>query len=421
MKKSALLFLVFFTIQVSAQQKSVLFLGNSYTATSNLPATLYSLAAAGGDTIIHDRNTPGGYTLEGHSTNATSLSKIASSDWDFVVLQEQSQKPSFPPSQVAAETYPFADALVDSIKSNYECSEPVFFMTWGRRDGDQQNCQFYSPLCTFEGMNARLRESYLEMGQDNNATVAPCGAAWKYLSEIDNTAWTGLYSGDGSHPSAKGTYLNACVFYATIFRQSPVGIPYYSNIGQQDAQALQQLAEDIVIDSLTNWYIGHQDVSAIANFSSDEGLSVNFSNQSENANSHFWDFGDGNDATEPNPQHTFASPSTYQVQYIAYSDCGADTSYLEVNVSPFSTGVNDRNDLDEIKFLLQNEGTFQVKNPTDRDVIISIYDQLGKLIASNTATRRSGLNMSTGSLSGLFLIVLDDGGNRLARKFAIVR
>jgi len=349
MKNLFYLLLVFATTQTSAQQTSILFLGNSYTYTSNLPGTLYNLALAGGDTIYHESNTPGGYTLEGHSTNNATLTKIASRDWDFVVMQEQSQRPSFPPTQVTNEVYPYAEILVDSIKSNYECTEPVFFMTWGRRDGDQSNCQFYQPLCTFEGMNARLRESYLEMGSDNDATVAPCGAAWYQMKLNNSTFWNGLFSSDGSHPSAWGTYLNACVFYATIFRQSPVGIPYYATIGQQDAEDLQQLAEDIVLDSLSTWYIGHQDVVSDANFSFAGGLTVNYSSNGQNATEHFWDFGDGNTGTTENPQHTYASGSTYVVQHIASSVCDADTSYLEVVLNPFGVGISNVSGLSEIQ------------------------------------------------------------------------
>ena len=33
----------------------------------------------------------------------------------FVVIQAQSQEPSFPPSQVATQTYPYAQILVDSL------------------------------------------------------------------------------------------------------------------------------------------------------------------------------------------------------------------------------------------------------------------------------------------------------------------
>ena len=90
------------------------------------------------------------------------MSKINAASWDFVVLQEQSQIPSFPPSQVASDCFPYASILVDSIKSANPCAEPVFFMTWGRENGDQNNCINYPPLCTYGGMQARLRESYIK-------------------------------------------------------------------------------------------------------------------------------------------------------------------------------------------------------------------------------------------------------------------
>jgi hypothetical protein len=34
-----------------------------------------------------------------------------------------------------------------------------------------------------------------------------------------------FYAGHGSHPSPAGSYLAACVFYATIFHQTPQGLP----------------------------------------------------------------------------------------------------------------------------------------------------------------------------------------------------
>ena len=91
--------------------KKVLFLGNSYTGVNNLPQMIANVALSVGDSLIFDSNTPGGYTLQGHSTNTTSLSKIAVGDWDFVVLQEQSQLPSFPDGQVQSSVFPFARAL----------------------------------------------------------------------------------------------------------------------------------------------------------------------------------------------------------------------------------------------------------------------------------------------------------------------
>jgi hypothetical protein len=390
-----------------AQQTSVLFLGNSYTYTGNLPGTLYSLALAGGDTIVYDSNTPGGYTFEGHSTNATSLSKIASRNWDFVVLQEQSQIPSFPPSQVASICYPFAEVLVDSIRSNFECSEPIFFMTWGRRDGDQSNCANYPPLCTFEGMNGRLRESYLEMTVDNNTTVAPCGAAWHRMWETNATFWNGLYSGDGSHPSNWGTYLNACVFYATIFRKSPVGIPYYSSIGQTDAEALQQLAEEMVIDSLENWRIGHADAVAEASFSYN-GTEFEFVGNGTNTDTHFWDFGDGTSSILQNPTHQFASEEVYEVMYISGSACDADTAYLSVDVGNILS-VPIISEIEPVSVVASSDGVL-IQNAGKHIYDINIIDLTGRIVA-NFSLNAGQSKLESGMTSGVYLIRYGNEGS----------
>jgi hypothetical protein len=78
--------------------KNVLFLGNSYTYFNDLPAMVRNLASAAGLSATTTSNTPGGQTLQGHTS--TSIGTINSGNWDVVVLQEQSQKPSFPKSYV---------------------------------------------------------------------------------------------------------------------------------------------------------------------------------------------------------------------------------------------------------------------------------------------------------------------------------
>lgn len=115
------------TGQLFAQQtRAALFLGNSYTYVNDLPKMIADVALTTGDTLIYDSNTPGGYTLQQHSTNATTLAMISTGAWDFVVLQEQSQLPSFPIEQVEVEVFPYA-ALLDSLISQANpCTETVF-------------------------------------------------------------------------------------------------------------------------------------------------------------------------------------------------------------------------------------------------------------------------------------------------------
>ena len=53
---------------------------------------------------------------------------------------------------------------------------------------------------------------------------------------------------DGNHPSLAGTYLAACVVYATLYGKSPVGnsFDYYGRIDQATTAFLQKVAAETV-------------------------------------------------------------------------------------------------------------------------------------------------------------------------------
>jgi hypothetical protein len=56
-----------------------------------------------------------------------------------------------------------------------------------------------------------------------------------------------LWQSDGSHPNEAGTYLAACVFYATLFQQSPEGLSFRGSLAQDTAQTLQSLAAETLM------------------------------------------------------------------------------------------------------------------------------------------------------------------------------
>ena len=57
------------------------------------------------------------------------MNGIKQGSWDFVIIQEQSQKPSFPDAQVASDVFPYAQQLNDTIEKYNPCGETAFFMT----------------------------------------------------------------------------------------------------------------------------------------------------------------------------------------------------------------------------------------------------------------------------------------------------
>lgn len=254
MKLYFVLIFILIYFSVSAQEsKKILFIGNSYTAVNDLPGTVQQIALSLGDTVYKDANTPGGYTFQLHSVNATTIAKINSMNWDYVVLQAQSQEPAFDPAQVAIDTYPYADSLSKFVYDNDSCSKVLFYMTWGRKNGDAANCPFYPVICTYEGMQYRLRQSYLEMAQNNNAEVSPVGVVWRTIRQTDSTIE--LYQADESHPSLAGTYVAACTFYCSVFHKNLFGAHIPAGLDTGQAIYIQQVAQSIVFDSLNIWNI----------------------------------------------------------------------------------------------------------------------------------------------------------------------
>lgn len=235
-----------------AQDYNALFIGNSYIYTNDLPLMLSQIAESKSNSIITASSTPGATTLQSHTLNATTQELLQNGSWDFVILQEQSQMPAFPINQVETDVYPFARALVDTARAHNECVMPIFYMTWGRMDGDQDNCESFPPLCTYEGMQDLLTERYQEMAYMNDCWVSPVGSAWKQVRE-ETSDDIQLYVNDGSHPSVAGTYLAACVFYAMMWNESPEGSDYYAGLDVADAQYLQSVAGSVVADNQEAW------------------------------------------------------------------------------------------------------------------------------------------------------------------------
>ena len=373
----------------SQYKKKVLFLGNSYTNVNNLPQMLTDLALSLGDTLISDFNTPGGYTLQGHSTDPVSVSKIFSGKWDYVILQEQSQRPSFPQSQVQLEVYPYADSLNRLIKENDSCTTTMFYMTWGRKNGDAQNCGVWPPVCTYEGMQLNLRLSYLTMTYDLDAECAPAGMAWWRVRQLHPSIE--LYSPDESHPSVHGTYLTACTFYASVFHKPSAGATYLpAGISSGDALILQRCADSIVFDSLAVWNIVTSRVRADFSYTVN-AADVSFSNLSQNADEWWWDFGDGTYSSLENPQHSYASSGNYSVVMIALRNCLSDTVKHSFGVT---TGMSE----DPIRL-----STFRFRpNPASDKLYyeavfsptllyrLDIYDVTGRLFRTFTPGKNSG-------------------------------
>ena len=194
-----------------AKPARILFLGNSYSF--KIPKAFAELAKREGRKVVVAQETKGGWTLAKHAKAETTMAKIRSGKWDVVVLQEQSQMPAFGKGQREEEMIPAAKTLVAEIRK--AGAIPVFFLTWGRRDGDKQNGKAF-PDDTMETMQGRLLTGYREAADAaGGAVLVPVGPAWQRAGKAGHL--DRLFAKDGSHPAADGVYLGACVFYTTFY------------------------------------------------------------------------------------------------------------------------------------------------------------------------------------------------------------
>jgi PKD repeat protein len=403
MKNILFIFILIGTFSSYAQIKNVLFLGNSYTGVNNLPQLVKDVALSFGDTIYSDQNTPGGYTYNLHTTNATSLAKIQAQNWDYVILQEQSQIPSLPQSITGSDySVPHSVTLNNLIKANNPCTETVFYMTWGRENGDASFCAQYAPVCTYSGMQQELRNTYMFMADSNQATVSPVGVAWKTVR--DSFPSIQLYTGDGSHPNIFGSYLAACVFYATLYQKSPIGSTFIpAGINTTDALNLQTVASYTVLDSLPLWRINAN--KPIANFNYSGGSTISFANTSTNGVTYFWDFGDGNTSTLENPNNTYASNNTYPVKLIIFSSDSCFSDTITQNGTIINAGINAIADKKEFIIYPNPTNDFIHIQTSLKYTSTIITDVTGKLVKKNNAMKR--IDISDLSKGIYFLQVID--------------
>ncbi|MEO6489791.1 MAG: DUF4886 domain-containing protein [Ferruginibacter sp.] len=326
--------LINFCMFGQAQVRKVLFLGNSYTSVNNLPYLIAEVAKSAGDSLYYDSYLIGGYTLDQHYQDSNSLKKIMMGGWDYVVLQDQSQVPAFPDYSGSG-----GRNLSTLIQKYNPCARTMFYMTWGRKNGDASNCSSWPPVCTYEGMDSLLHLSYMQMAAANHADVSPVGALWKYIRQ--NVPGIELYQSDESHPSFSGSYAAACSFYSAIFKKDPSFISYNYVLPVTEANSIKVAAKQIVFDSLQSWHFAFPLPSAKFYYTIGTGINeVNFINTSFDTETYMWDFGDGNISNSKNPIHDFAADGSYIITLMASScDMGviqASTYQTIIKFCPFN-------------------------------------------------------------------------------------
>ena len=214
---------------------NLLMVGNSFTDANGLEEMVQALLeeTAGATTPVYAlRFQHGGAKFVEHAADMSLQAMMAERKWTWVVLQEQSEIPGFWNTDFEHE---YVDSMQAASTLNQWIitkahAETVLLMTWARRHEDPYNPTIFPDFPT---MQERVATGYYNMQTelstpDRQVHIAPAGLAFQTVYNqvlqqaddvdpaADGTAFSNLYAQDGIHPSPAGSYLVACVIYATL-------------------------------------------------------------------------------------------------------------------------------------------------------------------------------------------------------------
>lgn len=384
MRFSTIICLLFFIPGAYAQngkRVSVLFVGNSYTFYNNMPDMVAKLAAQSGDTLAWGMEAPGGYYFLSHVSEnpKNTINRIKLGNWDYVVLQEQSLGAAQPDTPFRNLMYKYAHRLDSIINQHNDCAETIFYMTWGRKNGDSFLCDYYNKksgwtgYCSYQSMDSLIRLRYQTVADSNNAILSPVGAVWRYLRT--NYSDIELYDADESHPSVAGSYAAACCFYTAIFKKDPTLLSYDHTLSPKEAADIRTAVKKVVYDSMAYWHIGQNRTEALATHNAN-GTIVSFNNGSLNATNYQWYFGDGQTETAASPTHAYTSSGQYVVTLVANNSTSGCSDTLYSTVQAFATGIHD-NSIHKENFITISP------NPSNGQFIVRVKAPITQLVISD--------------------------------------
>jgi len=212
----------------------ILFIGNSHTYLHYMPQLLTELARLRGRTIVTGQSIGEGASLAWHWKRTATRDLIEKEPWSHVVLQERSRGALEDRASMHGHALRFNNIIRDSG------ARTVLFMTWAARGKNQDQ--------------AIITKAYEDIARACGAMLAPVGRAWESI--LAQPACENLFHRDGRHAGKAGAYLTACVFYALICKDDPIGLSgmveregkILSDLKEEQALILQEAARDAVGD-----------------------------------------------------------------------------------------------------------------------------------------------------------------------------
>ena len=213
----------------------VLFIGNSATSVNDIPAMVNRLARGAGYNLQYISLTKGGSSLSTHADATTDhgkrvLSEIAKG-YDIVIIQDVTSCIKTEANREAsiAAAKVLGAAIKESGAEAYIYVRPPTGTDIGSYNSYEQ-CIEYDNL-------------FNSIASDIDATNVFVNRACAYV--IENYPDINIWGDDNAHLNKDGAYLVACVFFATLFNTSAVGLDC-DGVDADMAATMQSVADQIV-------------------------------------------------------------------------------------------------------------------------------------------------------------------------------
>ncbi len=307
--------IVYFSFSASTDSLNILFIGNSYTHMNVMPKIFEKLCKDKGKPVYVQMNTRAGASFSIHITRADMYEAIRSRKWDYVILQGYSREFALNYDKIDSETLPYLNTIVDSVKYNNPCSTVLFYLTWGYKNGFKE----LPEIDTYDKMANNIINGYTYVSSCYDIPIVPVGIVWKNIR--NKYPEINLYDADEQHPNKNGSYLSACTFYASIFKESPEGA-ITSTIDGKTASIIQKEAGNYVLSNLEslglnkNYFGIHHERTKSGKYKL--MLNANYSHLS----TYKWELGNGVIKTDKNVIYYYKYPGKYKIKLTINDLCG---------------------------------------------------------------------------------------------------
>lgn len=181
---------------------AALFIGNSLTASNDLPGMVATLAEASGRTFEYRALLRPGVSLADHWASGAD-DVIRELGADVVILQQGPSSVGDNPLHLRTWTETYAPVIRASG------GEPALLMVWPEKS-------------RMEAFDA-VRDSYAGAADAVDGIFIPAGEAWREAWSLDPDV--PLYGVDGFHPSRDGSLVAALTVFAILFDEDVRELP----------------------------------------------------------------------------------------------------------------------------------------------------------------------------------------------------